>query len=87
MNRRIIMVKYDYKVQGKKRKALADIIAEILGEPAEYLKAPSYSYRIGEAFTVTREGVLEVGEADEEQINAVLNALQTAGYELTAQAV
>jgi hypothetical protein len=75
------MVKYDFNVQGKERKSLIDIIAETLGETAEYQKPPTYAYKIGENFTVTREGVLEISEIDEERITAVLNALKEAGYE------
>ncbi len=62
------------------RKPLVSAISEILGEKAEYLKTPSYSYRIGE-FTVTREGNLHFDDAtDSEQAEKLIEALAQKGF-------
>ena len=73
-------MKIAYNVSGKDRKKLVNIIAKTISETANYSNAPTYAFTIG-AFTVTREGVLEVGNADEEQINAVIAALTEAGFD------
>ena len=58
-------MKINYNVQGKERKALVNIIAETINDEAEYQKAPTYSYIIGN-FTVTRDGAVE---CDDETAN------------------
>jgi hypothetical protein len=73
-------MKLAYNVTGKDRKALTNIIVEIIGEEAVYQNAPTYSYTIG-AFTITREGELEIADTvDEAQIKAVVEALSKAGF-------
>jgi hypothetical protein len=52
-------MKMNYK--GKQRKELAAAIAEITGEKAVYMKAPTYAYQIG-IFTVERNGDLICGD-------------------------
>lgn len=75
-------MKFNYNVQGKEKKALVNIIAEVISEEAVYAKPPTYAYHIG-AFTVTREGVLEFDctETDKAQVKAVIEALTENGYE------
>ena len=77
-----IAMKINYNVQGKERKSLVNIIAETINTEAEYQKAPTYSYIIGN-FTVTRDGAIETYDefADEDEINAVIAALSEAGFE------
>ena len=43
--------------KGKQRKALVNAICEILGQEAEYLKAPSYGYNIGD-YNVDKDGTV-----------------------------
>jgi hypothetical protein len=76
-------MKLAYNANGKNRKKMADIIAATLSTEATYNNAPTYSYSIGESFTVTREGELEIDDSaiSEEQINAVINALAEAGFD------
>ena len=76
----VIIMNYAYNVSGKDRKKLVNIIAETISETANYANAPTYNFHIGE-FTVTREGILEVGNVDEEQINSVIAALNEAGFD------
>jgi len=75
-------MKINYNVQGKERKTLVNIIAEAIDETAVYEKAPTYAFTIG-AFTVTREGAVECDDetVHEDEINAVIAALEEAGYE------
>ena len=50
-----IMTTINYAVSGNRRKELVNALAEILECGSEYLKAPSYAYRVGK-FTVNRDG-------------------------------
>jgi hypothetical protein len=67
--------------EGRQRKELAAAIAEITGEKALYMKAPTYAYRIGK-FTIERNGDLSCddGAALEELLPGL------AGKGFTAEA-
>ena len=63
--------------EGKQRKELAAAIAEITGEKAVYMKAPTYAYQIG-IFTVERNGDLICG--DEAALEELLHGLAEKGF-------
>ena len=58
-----------YNVAGDQRKALVTAIAEITGAEAEYKKAPTYAYEIGN-YRVDRNGTL-TGEHNQDLIDAL----------------
>ena len=69
-----------YNATGADRKALVKVIAEATGAKAEYKGMPSAVYAI-DCFTVTKDGVLEFSDrTDTEEVEAVLEALETAGF-------
>lgn len=51
------MMKEKMNVTGKDRRALAERIAKITGEPVKYLGAPSFGYQIG-SFALSKDGEL-----------------------------
>ena len=59
------------------RKELVERIAEITGNKAVYMKAPTYSYQIG-PYTVLRDGSLEVDDTSAD--SELLSDLAAAGY-------
>jgi len=63
--------------EGRQRKELAAAIAEITGEKAVYMKAPTYAYQIG-IFTVERSGDLICG--DEAALEELLPGLAEKGF-------
>ena len=63
--------------EGRQRKELAAAIAEITGEKAVYMKAPTYAYQIG-IFTVERNGDLICG--DEAALEELLHGLAEKGF-------
>ena len=63
--------------EGRQRKELAAAIAEITGEKAVYMKAPTYAYQIG-IFTVERNGDLICG--DEAALEELLPGLVEKGF-------
>jgi hypothetical protein len=73
-------MKMNYK--GKQRKELAAAIAEITGEKAVYMKAPTYAYQIG-IFTVERNGDLICG--DEAALEELLHGLAEKGFTAEAE--
>ena len=50
----------EFQLIGEKRKELAKTISEIIGAPAEYQFMPTCAYKIGDFYTVTKEGNLEI---------------------------
>ena len=70
-----------YNVTGDRRKALVKVIAGTTGAKAEYKGMPTAAYGI-DYFTVTKDGTLEFSErSDSEEVEAVLEALDKAGFE------
>jgi hypothetical protein len=63
--------------EGRQRKELAAAIAEIIGEKAVYMKAPTYAYQIGR-FTVDRNGDLTCD--DEASLEGLLPGLAEKGF-------
>lgn len=74
-------MKIDYHLTGNDRKELVKNISEIIGQTARYLYMPSCAYRIGDFYTVTREGVLDISDdADKKEIQHLLEKLDSRGY-------
>lgn len=74
-------MKIDYHLTGNDRKELVKNISEIIGQTARYLYMPSCAYRIGDFYTVTREGALDISDdANEKEIQHLLEKLDSRGY-------
>lgn len=71
-----------FNVPGTRRKDLANAVAAWVGEEARYTRAPSYSYQIGNAYVIDREGSLCpcVG-TDVESTERLLQHLYELGFE------
>lgn len=62
------------------RKPFVQALAEITGVEAEYLRTPSYAYRV-DYFTITRKGNLEFDDmADPAEVEKVLSQLEQRGF-------
>lgn len=71
---------YNYNLTGGNRKSLIEAISQIVGKPAVYQGAPSFSYQIGE-YTVDRNGILSCdGSMEPETVRALVEALQERGF-------
>jgi hypothetical protein len=63
------------------RKPLVQAISDIIGAPAEYQFMPTCAYRIGDDFTVTKDGNLEINDrADSKEVEHLLEELDRRGY-------
>ena len=72
-------IQYNYNRTGTERKTLVTAIAEILGEPAIYRKAPTFVYDIG-SFSVNKNGMLSCSEEiDPETICQLIEQLKERG--------
>ncbi len=68
---------------GAKRKKLAQAISEIIGTPAEYQYMPTCAYTIGDFYTVTKDGNLEIDDkADSKEVDNLIVQLVSRGYDL-----
>lgn len=68
---------------GEKRKELVNAISEIINVPAEYQYMPTCAYKIGDFYTVTKEGNLEVSDsADRKEIDMLIGELSDKGYDV-----
>ena len=66
---------------GNERKKLAWAIATIIGTTAEYQYMPTCTYKIGECYTVTKAGDLEISDqADRKETERLLAELENQGY-------
>lgn len=73
-------MRYNYNLSGSGRKPLIDAISQMLGQPAAYQGAPSFSYTVGD-YTVDRNGVLSCkGDIDPEIVSTLIEALQERGF-------
>lgn len=71
---------YDYRLSGSNRKPLIEAMSQMLGQPAEYLGAPSFAYRIG-AYTVDRNGILSCPDDIHPEIaRTLVTALLERGF-------
>jgi len=75
-------MKIAFNQQGKARKQMITIIAEVLGEKHIYAGTPSYEYRVAN-FTLDKEGTLifDSTTVEEEPLRKVLDALKAEGFE------
>ena len=64
-------------LNGRERKELVNAISEITEQNAEYLKTPTYAYRIGDII-VTKEAYIEAD--DETQLEFLLEQLSEKGF-------
>lgn len=68
---------------GNDRKELVKAVSEIIGAPAEYQYMPTCAYKIGEDYTVTKEGNLEISDyADSKETEHLLAELKSRGYDV-----
>ena len=66
---------------GENRKKLAWAVATIIGTTAEYQYMPTCAYKIGECYTVTKSGDLEISDqADHKETERLLAELASRGY-------
>ena len=73
----------EFHLTGEKRKALVKAINEILEIPAEYQYMPTCAYKIGECYTVTKEGNLEISDsADSKETEHLMEELKKRGYDV-----
>ena len=68
---------------GEKRKELVNAISEIIGAPTEYQFMPTCAYKIGDFYTVTKEGNLEISDsADKKEVEMLIDELVHRGYDV-----
>ena len=71
----------EFHLAGENRKKLAWAIATIIGTTAEYQYMPTCAYKIGECYTVTKAGDLEISDqADHKETERLLAELASRGY-------
>ena len=64
-------------------KGSAKTVSEIIGAPAEYQFMPTCAYKIGDFYTVTKEGNLEISDsADSKEIDMLISELASRGYDV-----
>ena len=69
-----------YRVNGKERKRLAEVIAKEIGVDDIYQGAPTFSYQM-DYFTVDREGALVFDDENySDEVERVFNAIADAGF-------
>lgn len=68
---------------GSERKELVKAVSEIIGIPAVYQFMPTCAYKIGECYTVTKAGDLEISDrADRKETEHLLAELESRGYDV-----
>ena len=61
-------------------------VSEILEIPAEYQYMPTCAYKIGECYTVTKEGNLEISDsADSKETEHLTEELKKRGYDIPTE--
>ena len=71
----------EFHLAGENRKELAWAVATIIGTTAEYQYMPTCTYKIGECYTVTKSGDLEISDqADHKETERLLAELANRGY-------
>ena len=71
----------EFHLAGENRKKLAWAIAKIIGTTAEYQYMPTCAYKIGECYTITKSGDLEISDqADHKETERLLAELASRGY-------
>ena len=75
-----------FHLTGEKRKALVNTISEIIGIQAVYQFMPTCAYKIGEYYTVTKEGNLEISDsADSKETEHLTEELKKRGYDIPTE--
>ena len=73
----------EFHLTGENRKALVKAISEILEISAEYQYMPTCAYKIGDFYTVTKEGNLEISDsADGKEVEMLIDELVHRGYDV-----
>ena len=73
----------EFQLTGEKRKELVNTVSEIIGIPAEYQFMPTCAYKIGDFYTVTKEGNLEISDsADSKETEHLMEELKKRGYDV-----
>ena len=73
----------EFQLTGEKRKELAKTVSEIIGTLAEYQFMPTCAYKIGDFYTVTKEGNLEISDsADKKEVEMLIDELVNRGYDV-----
>lgn len=73
----------EIQLTGEKRKELVNAVSEIIGIPAEYQFMPTCAYKIGDFYTVTKEGNLEISDsADKKEVEMLISELASRGYDV-----
>ena len=76
-----------YNLTGSDRKRLVTAISEITGAPAKYLGAPSFGYQV-DYFTIDRNGGVTFDDrADSEEIENLIETLDSQGFTAEPQEV
>lgn len=74
-----------FEAKGSRKKELITAISGVLMLEAKYQGAPSFAYKIGENYTVNREGNLDTDDSvDQEEVITLLECLKEAGFEPAA---
>mgnify|MGYP005979562487 FL=1 len=72
-----------FHLTGENRKTMVKAVSEILEIPAEYQYMPTCAYKIGECYTVTKEGNLEISDsADSKEAEHLMEELKKRGYDV-----
>ena len=73
----------EFQLTGEKRKELVNTISEIIGAPAEYQFMPTCAYKIGDLYTISKEGNLEISDsADGKEVEMLIDELVHRGYDV-----
>lgn len=68
---------------GAERKKLAQAISDVIGTPAEYQYMPTCAYTIGDFYTITKDGNLEIDDnADSKEVDNLIEQLVSRGYDV-----
>ena len=72
-----------FQLTGEKRKGLVNAISEIIDASAEYQFMPTCAYKIGDFYTISKEGNLEISDsADRKEIDMLIGELSDKGYDV-----
>ena len=75
-----------FQLTGEKRKELVNTISEIIGAPAKYQYMPTCAYKIGDFYTVSKEGNLEISDsADVKEVEMLISELASRGHEIVSK--
>lgn len=68
-----------FTIEKSQRKALAQAIAQHIGQEAEYLRVPTCAYQIG-GYHLDKEAVLTCENEDEKEVSSLLAFLRSEGF-------